>query len=84
MHAAAGVGEAARLGCRMSDAVTIDEHALQSMLLRHAGKPGAARDVHGVDLSGRPDSRELSVRGWQRAAVLRVGHRLHPVEPASC
>jgi len=40
--------------------------ARKIMVLRHAEKP--ERDVHGVDASGRQDSRELSVRGWQRAA----------------
>jgi hypothetical protein len=57
--------------------------ARKIMLLRHAEKPDLERDVHGVDASGREDSRELSVRGWQRAATLvqffapRNGHFQH-------
>lgn len=37
------------------------------ILLRHAEKPGAEG---GVDIHGRPDDDELSVRGWQRAGAL--------------
>jgi len=57
--------------------------ARKIMVLRHAEKPEPARAVHGVDASGRQDSRELSVRGWQRAAALvrffapRDGHFAH-------
>jgi len=59
--------------------------ARKIMVLRHAEKPEPERDVHGVDASGRQDSRELSVRGWQRAAMLvsffapRDGRFAHPL-----
>ena len=49
--------------------------ARKIMVLRHAEKPEPERDVHGVDASGRQDSCELSVRGWQRAATLVQFHR---------
>ncbi len=49
--------------------------ARKIMVLRHAEKLEPERDVHGVDASGRQDSCELSVRGWQRAATLVQFHR---------
>jgi hypothetical protein len=49
--------------------------ARKIMVLRHAEKPEPERDVRGVDASGRQDSCELSVRGWQRAATLVQFHR---------
>jgi len=59
--------------------------ARKIMVLRHAEKPEPARDIHGVDAGGHQDSRELSVRGWQRAAALvqfftpRNGQFAHPL-----
>lgn len=44
--------------------------ARKIMVLRHAEKPEPASDVRGVDACGREDPRDLSVRGWQRAAAL--------------
>ncbi len=46
------------------------------MLIRHGEKSDAADATVGVDISGRADQRELSVRGWQRAGAIAVlfGH----------
>jgi hypothetical protein len=40
------------------------------ILLRHAEKPSPDGRIRGVDIGGRLDENELSVRGWQRAGAL--------------
>lgn len=40
------------------------------LLMRHAEKPDSQAGIAGVDEEGRPDARQLSVRGWQRAGAL--------------
>jgi hypothetical protein len=44
--------------------------ATKVMLMRHGEKPADDGSVQGVDLAGRRDENELSVRGWQRAGAL--------------
>jgi hypothetical protein len=40
------------------------------LLIRHAEKPEAARDIRGVDIDGHENPAELSVAGWQRSGAL--------------
>ena len=40
------------------------------LLIRHAEKPDALRDIHGVDIDGHENLAELSVAGWQRSGAL--------------
>jgi len=40
------------------------------LLIRHAEKPDALRDIRGVDIKGHESAAELSVTGWQRSAAL--------------
>ena len=40
------------------------------LLIRHAEEPDAERGIVGIDEQGRPDDRDLSVVGWQRAGAL--------------
>jgi hypothetical protein len=42
--------------------------ATKLMLIRHAEKPDG--NETGIDLKGKPDEHELTVRGWQRAGAL--------------
>lgn len=54
------------------------------MLIRHSERPSADKKFRGVDLGGRKDKEELTVRGWQRAGALvrffapRDGRFVHP------
>lgn len=58
--------------------------ASKIMVIRHAEKPDDSVGTQGVDERGRPDPRELAVRGWQRAGALvrfyapRDGHFADP------
>lgn len=40
------------------------------MLIRHAERPSADKEVRGVTIEGRKNKEELTVRGWQRAGAL--------------
>jgi hypothetical protein len=44
--------------------------ASKIMVIRHAEKPNDAGTIFGVDLEGKQDREELTVRGWQRAGAL--------------
>jgi hypothetical protein len=44
--------------------------ATKIMIIRHGEKPSDDGSVDGVNQSGKKDSEELAVRGWQRAGAL--------------
>lgn len=46
--------------------------ATKIMLIRHSERPVPDLGIRGVTEAGLEDSRELSVRGWQRAGALAV------------
>jgi hypothetical protein len=50
------------------------------LLIRHAEKPDASRDIRGVDINGHESAAELSVTGWQRSAALP--RLFSPAQPA--
>lgn len=40
------------------------------MLIRHSERPSPDKKFRGVDISGRKDKENITVRGWQRAGAL--------------
>jgi hypothetical protein len=40
------------------------------MLIRHSERPSADKTIRGVDIAGRKDKENITVRGWQRAGAL--------------
>jgi hypothetical protein len=52
------------------------------MVIRHTEKQDDAGVIAGVTIEGRPDSEDLTIRGWQRAGAL-VGLFLHPMARSS-